>query len=446
MNNKLTLLLGALLSMAATGLQAQETRSLALPEAIELSIKNSHQLKNSEAKIEEATAALKEAVDKKLPNASISGSYLWLNSPNISMKGSQDNSGGGGGGTEETPKVHQIMYGLANVSLPVYQGGRIRYGIESSKLLAEAAKLDADVQKDEVIQNTVEAYFNLYKAGEQVKLVKESLAQSQQRVKEFSDLEKNGLLARNDLLKAQLQASNKELALVDAQNNFQLANVNMDLLLGLPESTQLQLDTTVVDQPAQLETLDTYVQSALTNRKEISSLDLKKKSADFNVKSSRADLYPSLNVTGGYVAANIPNLLSVTNAVNLGVGVTYDIGSLWKNKAKVQQNEARVKQLVANEGLLNDQVRLEVNRNYLDVLSNQKKIQVYQKAIEQAEENYRITKNKYDNSLATTTDLLDADVAQLEAKVNYVYAKADAVVKYNDLLKAAGMLQNAAKK
>lgn len=444
MNSKLTLLLGAAVLIAFSGLQAQETKSLALPEAIELSIKNSHQLKNSEAKIEEATAALKEAVDKKLPNASISGSYLWLNSPNIDMKTKQDNSGGGS--TEETPKVHQIMYGLANVSMPVYQGGRIRYGIESSKLLAEAAKLDADVQKDEVIQNTVEAYFNLYKAGEQVKLVKESLSQSQQRVKEFSDLEKNGLLARNDLLKAQLQASNKELALVDAQNNFQLATVNMDLLLGLPESTQLQLDTTVVDQPAQLDALDTYVQSALTNRKEISSLDLKKKSADFNVKSSKADQYPSLNLTGGYVAANVPNLLTVTNAVNLGVGVSYDIGSLWKNKAKVQQSEARVKQLVANEGLLNDQVRLEVNKNYLDVLSNQKKIQVYQKAIEQAEENYRITKNKYDNSLATTTDLLDADVAQLEAKVNYVYAKADAVVKYNDLLKAAGMLQNAAKK
>ncbi|PZR22224.1 MAG: TolC family protein [Citrobacter freundii] len=444
MNNKLTLLLGAAMLIAFSGLHAQETRSLALPEAIELSIKNSHQLKNSEAKIEEATAALKEAVDKKLPNASISGSYLWLNSPNIDMKTKQDNSGGGS--TEETPKVHQVMYGLANVSMPVYQGGRIRYGIESSKLLAEAAKLDADVQKDEVIQNTVEAYFNLYKASEQVKLVKESLAQSQQRVKEFSDLEKNGLLARNDLLKAQLQASNKELALVDAQNNYQLATVNMDLLLGLPESTQLQLDTAIVDQPAQLDALDTYVQSALTNRKEISSLDLKKKSADFNVKSSKAEQYPSLNLTGGYVAANIPNLLTVTNAVNLGVGVSYDIGSLWKNKAKVQQSEARVKQLVANEGLLNDQVRLEVNKNYLDVLSNQKKIQVYQKAIEQAEENYRITKNKYDNSLATTTDLLDADVAQLEAKVNYVYAKADAIVKYNDLLKAAGMLQNATKK
>lgn len=445
MNNKLKLLLGAVLLMNMSGLHAQEKRSLSMAEAIDLSVKNSHQLKNSQAKIEEATAALKEAVDKKLPDAHVSGSYLWLNNPNINMKNA-DNGGGSGGGNEDMPKVNQLMYAMANVSMPVYQGGRIRYGIESSRLLAEAAKLDADVEKDEVVQNTIEAFINLYKAGAAVKLVKESLSQSQQRVKEFSDLEKNGLLARNDLLKAQLQASNKELSLVDAQNNQQLANVNMNLLLGLPEQTQLELDSTLIDRASALEPLDNYVQSALTHRKEISSIDLKKKSAETNVKSNKSDLYPSLNVQAGYVAANIPNFLTVTNAVNVGVGVSYSVSSLWKNKAKVQQSEARVKQFAANEAMLGDQVRLEVNKNYLDVLSNEKKIEVYKKAIEQAEENYRITKNKYNNSLATTTDLLDADVAQLEARVNYVYAKADAIVKYNELLKAAGMLENAAKK
>ncbi|MEI9934985.1 MAG: TolC family protein [Ferruginibacter sp.] len=71
---------------------------------------------------------------------------------------------------------------------------------------------------------------------------------------------------------------------------------------------------------------------------------------------------------------------------------------------------------------------------------SQKKIDVYQKAIDQSVENYRITKNKYDNALETTTDLLDADVAELQAKLNYANAKADAVVAYNKLLQTAGLL------
>jgi outer membrane protein TolC len=90
---------------------------------------------------------------------------------------------------------------------------------------------------------------------------------------------------------------------------------------------------------------------------------------------------------------------------------------------------------------LNDQVKLQVNKSYLDLLSSQKKVEVNAKAVEQANENYRITKNKYNNALATTTDLLDADVAQLQAKLNYVFSKADAVVAYNKLLQVAGLTE-----
>lgn len=439
MKNKLSVLLGIIVLMGYLPLKAQEKRSLTLKDAVTLSIQNSHQLKNSEAKIEEATAALREAVEKKLPDATVSGSYLRLNNPNIDMK-MKDGNSGGSGNASESPKVSQAVYGMANLSLPIYTGGRIRYGIESSRYLAEAAKLDADNDKEEVIRNTVAAYVNLYKAKTAVDLVKESLQQSQQRVNEFSNLEKNGLLARNDLLKAQLQASNKELALVDANNNWQLANVNMNLLLGLPTSTQLILDSASIELQPELKTLDEYIQSAMKNRKDMAALDLRKKAGDAGVKAIRGEMYPSVALTGGYIAADIPKFFSVTNAVNAGVGVSYSISSLWKTKAKVQQAEAQVKQLRATEDILNDQISLEVNKGYLTFLGSQKKIDVSERAIQQADENYRITKNKYNNSLVTTTDLLDADVAQLEAKVNYVLARADAFMAYTDLLKAAGML------
>jgi outer membrane protein TolC len=69
-----------------------------------------------------------------------------------------------------------------------------------------------------------------------------------------------------------------------------------------------------------------------------------------------------------------------------------------------------------------------------------KKIDVYETAVEQATENFRIINNKYNNSLATTTELLEADVAQLQSKMNYAFAKSDAVVAYKQLLQSAGLL------
>jgi outer membrane protein TolC len=415
---------------------AQDTRPITLREAVELSIRNSKQLKISGARVEESSAALKEAQEKILPDAKASGAYMWLSSANVNLKSSSSTNGGG------SPKVSQALYGIVNASLPIYTGGRIRYGIESSRFLAEAAKLDAETDRDAVVMNTVEAYVNLYKAKAAVDLVNENLGQARQRVKELTSLEKNGVLARNDLLKAELQASNTELSLLEVENNWQLANINMNLMLGLPDKTVLQPDSSMINEVISLQPLETYVQSAEKNRKELESVGLKTQAAQSGVKATKGELYPSLALTGGYVAADIPKVLTITNAVNIGVGFSYNIGSLWKTKSKLQGAEARVKQLAATRELMSDQVRLQVNRAYLNWLNSQKKIEVYQKAVEQASENYRIIKNKYNNSLATTTELLDADVAQLQAGMNLLFSRADAVVVYNQLLQAAGMKDN----
>jgi outer membrane protein TolC len=440
MKDRLKIVLAILAIMIVRMVNAQTNRPITLNEAIDLSIKNSKQLKVNRAKVEQASAQLKQAIQRRLPDATVSGSYIRLSSPNINLKTKTSNSSGGSNSGGGTPKVNQATYGILNASLPLYTGGRIRYGIESSRYLAQAEELDAENNKEEIIENTVEAYINLYKAGAAVQLYDSNLVQAQQRVKDFSNLEQNGLLARNDLLKAQLQESNVELSLLDARNNWELANVNMNLMLGLPENTVLIPDSSIINQNFPVNALDDYVQSAIKYRKDIEALNLRKQAADAGVKAVKGELYPSIALTGGYIAADIPKFLTIANAANIGLGVQYNIGSLWKNKAKVEEAEARSRELEATQELVNDNIRLQVNKAYLNWLSSQKKIDVYAKAIEQADENYRIVKNKYANGLATVTDLLDADVAQFQAHLNYSVAKADAVVMYNQLLKAAGTL------
>jgi outer membrane protein TolC len=446
MKNKLKSLL-VICSLFSLQMSAQEKKTLTLNEAIDLGLQNSKQLKINQAKIEEATAAAKEAVEKRLPDAKASASDLRVNAVNVDLK-TKNNSGGGGGTTPpvEQPKVSQALYGLVNVSLPIYTGGKIRYGIESSKFLEKAAMLDAESDKDEVIQNTIEAFANLFKAKTAVRLVQENLNESQLRTKELAGMEKNGLLARNDLLKAQLRESNMEYNLSDAENSWQLANVNMNLMLGLPTATELVLDTANLGKKDDSRVLDDFLNAARTNRKDLEAIDLRKKAAESGVKSAKGDLYPSLALTGGYIGLDIPDFLSIPAAMNVGVGVSYNIGSLWKNKAKVQQAEARVKQFTFTEALMDDNMQLEVNKSYLSLMTNRKKIETSAKAVEQAEENYRIVKNKFDNSLATTTDLLDADIAQLQARMSYTLSRADAFVAYHKLLQTAGLLSAELKK
>ena len=435
MNHK-TLLLVVFIAFCTQAF-AQEHKAISLSSAVDLSITNSKYLQKNAAQIEAATAAVTEAKQRKLPNASVSGSYLKLSAANVDLKVKNNNPSGP---PTAIPKVSTAMYGTLNLSLPIYTGGKLKFGIISAELLEKASRLDLENQKEAVINNTIEAYANLFKAAQTVSIVKDNLAQSRQREKEFSDLEKNGLLARNDLLKAQLQSSNLDLALLDAENNLQLAQLNMDILLGLPTDTQLAIDSIGLSFNASAMTIQDYLQAATVNRNDLAANKLRIDAADIAVKSTKAELLPNLSLTGGYIAADIPKVLTVTNAINVGVGVSYNIASLWKNKAKVQQAESQAKQISIQNSIIDDQVTLAVSKNYFDLVSAQKKIQVLQTATEQAKENYRIVNNKYTNSLATLSDLLEADVSNLQANLNYLFAKVDGFVAYNHLLQSAGLL------
>ena len=448
MSNSILYKLGLASVMAvltAGNITAQESkttsRNLSMTEAIELSLKNSKQLKLSNAKVDEAIANRQEMWDNHLPDLKVTGAYLRVNNPDVSLKVKLGSSSGSSSGGSK-PKVDQAAYAMANGSLPLFSGLRIHYGVESAKYLEQAAKLDADNDKEDVIQNTINAYSNLYKALKTIDLIKENLKQQQQRETDFSNLEHNGLIARNDLLKVQLQRSNVELSLLDAQNNYTIACINMNLMLGLPEDALLVPDSAAFTRQYEDGSIAQWEEQALKNRKDLEAISYREKAAVAGIKATKGEYYPGIALTGGLITADIPNVLTINNALNAGLGLSYNIGALWKTESKVKVAKARLHQVEASEGLMADRLRLQINQSYQNYLLSKKKVDVYAQAVAQANENFRITKNKYTNNLVTTTDLLDADVAQLQANLNYAFSKVDAVVAYKKLLQTAGMLNS----
>ncbi len=417
--------------------QESGRKNLSMKEAIEMSLQNNKMLKLSRAKVEEATANYHEMWNNHLPDAKISGAYLRINNPDVSLKVKLGSGGSDKGGAI---KVDQVAYVMANASVPVFSGFRIKYGVESAKFLETAAKLDVENDREDVIQNTINAYSNLYKSIKTIELVKENLKQQEQRITDFTNLEKNGVIARNDLMKAQLQQSNIELALLDAENNYNITCINMSLMLGLPEDTKLSADSAYFQDENFTGTMVQWEETALKNRKDFAALGYREKAASSAIKATKGEYYPGLAVTGGYVAADIPNVLTVTNAINVGLGLQYNVSSLWKTGAKLEVAKARLHQLQTSESMLTDQLHIQISQAYQNYILSKKKIDVYAKAIEQANENYRITKNKHTNNLVTTTELLEADMAQLQSKLNYTFSKADAIVAYKKLQQTAGTL------
>ncbi|WP_143953245.1 TolC family protein [Robertkochia solimangrovi] len=429
----------------AIKVSAQSPRHLSLSEAIDHGLDNSKAVKLALSRVRGAEASTHEMRDKRLPDLTASGQYLMLNEPNISLgsglAGNADgNADSGESGSFTAPKY--LMLGQASLSIPLFSGFRISNGIRSAEYLEKAAGLDAASQTEETVMNIVDAYVNLYKAQQAVALVAEDLVQAKQRVKDFTNMMDNGLLAKNDLLSAKLMESNTSLALLDARNNARIANYNMDLLLGFADDTQLELENLNNSDLPLIAGKDDWRENAMTDRKDLQAMDEREKASEMAVKIAKGSYYPSLALTGGYIAADIDNVATLTNALSVGVGVNFDISNLFKGSSKVHQAKEQQLQTQIMKDQLTDQVKSQVFSSYSNYQEAVERIHVYETAREQAEENYRIVKSKHENSLVTTTELLDADIDQFQARLNLEYARVDAVAAYCRLLQVSGKLNS----
>lgn len=421
--------------------QSPSVKKITLPEALSLGVENSKELMVSNAKVKEAHARLQTAQSKVLPEISISGMYMHINTPNVSMSGSSDNSGSADSPLAAFSNLHNIMLGQASASLPVFNGFRIRNNRVMNDYLEQAEKYDAQTTKNKVKLNTAKAVFQYYELLETRKVVEENLKQEQQRVKEFREQEAQNLLARNDRLKAELQANNVELALSEVNNNVKLAEYNLVILLGLPDTTTIELDTTGMFNAVKPGTWEEYLNAGLTNRSELKTAEFQMKADESGYKSSRADRLPTVALTAGYINAYIPDVVTVTNALNAGVSVKYNITGAFESKHSIQQAKSRYEQAEISHKITTDQVKTDIRSKYLKSQQAMEKLAITERAIEQAQENFQISQNKYNQGLLILSEYLDADVALLQARINYATAKAESMIAYYELQESTGNLQ-----
>ncbi|RNL90643.1 TolC family protein [Sinomicrobium pectinilyticum] len=435
---KVSVLLLFMLSLVLSGsLAAQEEKPLGLKEAIQLALTNGDDAKIADEKVNTAESELHVTQNAQYPELGLSGQYQYLTEPNVQ---SGLLGGGSGDGEEESggfPKVNQLLLGQVSASVPVFSGFRLKNLVNAGENRLEAARLNAISDKEQVALQTVTDYINLYKARQTVALVEENLKSAEQRVKDFSAMEVNGLLARNDLLKAKLQESNVRVTLEEAMKNERILNYRLTTLLKLPAGTLIKTSDD------ELEIIPVSGKDTMAiSRSDLEALRYREKAAEDEIKVAQSKFFPSVNLVGGYVALDVPNALTVTNAMNVGVGLSYNLSDIFKSKSDVRLARSKATELQYTLNKYTDQVNIQVRNALEDYRLALNKYEVYTESQEQAIENYRIVKDKYDNGLVDTNDLLEADVEQLQARINLAYSRADITRKYYEFLTAQGTLTN----
>ena len=436
---KQTIVVLAFLLLALPGVRAQSPRTITLEEAVKLGIDNSKQLRQSKNKIDEALARLDQTKDLRLPSAKVSFQYLHalmlartVSIPGFTQPGKPLN----------LPFDFPAYLGTLGITEPIFNGNQFKYARQSADLLLQLSKLDAEKDKDDVTYLIIASYINYNKILQNQQIIQRNMDDVDQKLTEINKYESQGLATKNDVLRFQLQKSQIELQQIELENNRKDANYDMDILLGLPDSTQLTISDfnyRLQEQPVFTDLLT----QAEVNRRELQDLAFQDKVADIDIKKLNDEKLPTLAATAGMYYINptgkpIPTDHTVLAPITLGLGVSWNIGSLYTTKNKVREVEAQKQELQTSKDQAHDDIRKDVHTAYLGYLQALDKIKVLQVAVEQAEENERITESKFQNNLVNTTDRIDAQTQLYQTRVNLEVAKSDATIAYYNMLKSTG--------
>jgi outer membrane protein TolC len=424
-----------LMSVVANRASAQD-RTITLDEAVKLGIANSKVLRLSQSKIDEAVSQYNQVKDNVLPTGSVSFAYNRAEIPYNHLAFGESGI--------SLPKSANAYLGIASLNETIFAGGKFKYAQESNKLLISISRLDADKDRDQITYQIINAYYNLYKVLQSQKVVKQNLETIDAQIHQSQRFFEQGLVTKNDVLQFQLQRSNVELTGIDLENNRKVINYDLDILLGLPESTQLNINQ-ITEANRELGPMNNYIDTALSYRQELKQLDLRGKYAETNIKTINANTKPTLaaSVGGYYVDASgnpIPKIGSFITPVTLGLTASWKFSSLWTNKNKLSEARIQRDEVEINKGITLDNIRNEVNQNYHAYETALNKIRLLQTSIEQAGENNNILASKYKSNIASAIDRADAETLLYQAQINLELAKADAGLAYYTLLKSTGKL------
>jgi outer membrane protein TolC len=415
-----------ILILIASSIFAQE-KVLTLKESLEIGLQNSNDLKVSRSKLNYADSKLSEINSQFLPNFKLFGNYTRLSDNIPAFEVSMP----------FTPNPIRISEPLYNnytfkfgFSQPLFTGFKLSSSRNLAELNLNASEEDYSKEKNEAAFNIYLAYWNFYKADEIKKVIEQTLQQMELHLKDTRSFFDNGLIPKNDMLKLEVQYSNTKLMLIDAENNSELARIAFNKAIGLKlyEKTKISAnEEPLFNEKYQISDL---LDEALKNRKELKSLEYRVAASSQGVSAAKSAWYPSIFLTGNYYYSNPnPRFQPAKDEFNsnwdLGVTLSWDVWNWGLTSSQVSQAEETKVQLETNLSMIKDNVQVDVYSNYLNLLKIEEKVNVNNEALAQALENYRITSEKYNTQLATSSDLIDAETLKLQAETNLKTAEVD---------------------
>ena len=326
--------------------------------------------------------------------------------------------------TVPTSEKNFPSYSLSIQQLLYDFGGTIsRY--RSSKAILETKKIDTVRVRNFVSLDFALVYFDLLESEKLVLVAESEVKTLEAHLRDAKNLYENGVITKNDLLQAEVKLSDSRQKLLNTRNLRAINASRLNTVLSRPLNTDVQV-MDVEFTPSGYPVVDRgkAFEIAVQVRPEVRIMVETMNALDLEEKSRKAEYYPTFFASASYDYTDNRYLLHEANA-SLILGMSLNLFSGGSTKAELIKTEYKRRQLLEQKARVEDEVRLEVEKNLLDLSNARERMKVAKDAVGQAEENLRINRVRYEEGVGTATEVLDAVTLLTTAETNHYRALYD---------------------
>ena len=412
--------------LCSQGLCAR-TRQMGIEELFRLADEQSKSIQIYRTGAEAAEEALKAAKAQRLPdvNVSLSASY-WGN-------GKLWDRDFGNAMTVDMPHFGNNF--ALEAQQVIYAGGAISIGIKQAEIGKALAELDLQKNVQEIRFLLVGHYLNVYKLDNQIRVLQKNMELTEEVIANMKVRREQGTVLKNDITRYELQKEQLNLQLSIVEDARKIANHQLVTALHLPEGTEIVPDTSLLERQILTLTEDDWQDMAGTNnillKQTLAAIQMNEQ----KVKQERSERLPHISIVAadhldGPITIEVPVLDNNFNYWYIGIGVKYNLSSLFKNNKKLKQARLNVRQAQERHQLAQEQVENAVQEGYVNFLTAFTDLRTQENSVRLADENYNVTENRYKNEMALLTDMLDASNMKLTADLGLVNARIDILYNY----------------
>jgi outer membrane protein len=412
----------AVLAVTAATVNAQtaqdaDTLRLAVDDALRYALRDGLEASIARQQVLAAQSGVGIARSYALPQVNASGTYTRnLKKPVIffeidpgdvqSFELGQDNA----------------WFGGVSLSQTIYAFGRISSGYRMAKNRAVAAEWAGDDAAAAIARDVKTSYYRVLLAAAQVDIAEKSLENAERNVSNIADRVRQGVTAEFDRLRAEVTVEERKPIVTRVRNDRRIALENLKRQLRIPLDHPVVLTDSLVYEPHP-ETLDEVMERALTSRRDLQAARAEASAAENQRRAQAAMLRPLLNLDAsaswqGETSSNFwPGDREAASSAAVGLSIAWPIFDGLRNRHEVRIAEAQERAAKIQEERLSDIVRLDVRSSYSDVTTIGQEIVGATRAVDVARDAYRIAQVRYDTGASRLIELLDSELALIQASV-----------------------------